>query len=261
MNIITTLLITAVGLLHISFFILEFYLIKTPVGQKIFSLNPEDLHKVIIWSKNQGVYNLILGFGLFFTLVSPSFSSKMIQVFILLMIFIVGVYGAFSIGKNVFFIQALPALFALILVFIALAEPRINDIATNPLQPPSFISNDKAYDSAHASLQLKFYPLVSPLYLPLKPTEAFMLITDTIKGKTSWGSITWDEKELKIQAVASTGLMKFKDDIVIQVLPYKEGSSIQMRSKSRLGKSDFGANAHRIIDFFNVLQSRYEFTH
>ena len=56
-----------------------------------------------------------------------------------------------------------------------------------------------------------------------------------------------------LEVVATTRLMHFKDDVAVEVRPEGTGSSVHMRSKSRVGKGDLGANAKRIRMFLSEL--------
>jgi uncharacterized protein (DUF1499 family) len=69
-----------------------------------------------------------------------------------------------------------------------------------------------------------------------------------------WTVVYEDAATRVLEAVAITGLMRFRDDIVIVVRPAAGGSAVHMRSKSRLGKSDLGANAERIRAFATELK-------
>ncbi len=61
-----------------------------------------------------------------------------------------------------------------------------------------------------------------------------------------WEVVYEDAAAFVLEAVATTGLLRFKDDVVVRVTPAGKGSLIHVRSKSRLGKGDLGANAERI---------------
>lgn len=61
-----------------------------------------------------------------------------------------------------------------------------------------------------------------------------------------------DKQQYKVQCIDTTPLMRFKDDIVIQIR--QSDNSIQMRSRSRIGKSDMGKNAARIKHFLTTLK-------
>jgi uncharacterized protein (DUF1499 family) len=71
----------------------------------------------------------------------------------------------------------------------------------------------------------------------------------------------WDMRETKrdqgiIEAVATTRLFKFKDDVTITVTREGDASIVNVRSKSRVGKSDLGTNARRIRAFQAELAKR-----
>ena len=59
-----------------------------------------------------------------------------------------------------------------------------------------------------------------------------------------------------IEAVVSTRLMGFKDDVVIRIRQQDETIRVDLRSASRVGDSDLGANAARIVSFLDGLRAR-----
>jgi uncharacterized protein (DUF1499 family) len=60
----------------------------------------------------------------------------------------------------------------------------------------------------------------------------------------------------RIEAVARTSLFHFEDDVAIRVRAEGEGSRIDARSRSRVGQSDFGANAARIVSYLRAVQDQ-----
>jgi len=62
--------------------------------------------------------------------------------------------------------------------------------------------------------------------------------------------------EGRIEATATTTLFGFKDDVVIRVAATPRGSRVDVRSESRIGKSDVGANAKRVEAFLDALARR-----
>jgi hypothetical protein len=127
------------------------------------------------------------------------------------------------------------------------ALPYINDITTDPERPPQF-SPPKTYERHFAELQQIGYPDLRPLKLALPPKQAFARAAETARGH-GWEITVLDESAGRIEAVVTTRWFGFKDDVVIRIAPAGAGSRVDMRSKSRVGRSDVGANARRIQEF------------
>jgi uncharacterized protein (DUF1499 family) len=161
----------------------------------------------------------------------------------------------------------IPAL-AVVAVFVGAASrgrgvPRINDITTDTSNPPQFVKaqfepanlgRDLAYPGESFALQQREgYPDLAPLRLALAPDAAYAKVKSTADGIATW-RITRDEPATHtLEGVDESWLFRFKDDFVIQVRPADDGSVVQMRSKSRDGQGDLGANAARIERFFAAL--------
>ncbi|MGH8668783.1 MAG: DUF1499 domain-containing protein, partial [Burkholderiales bacterium] len=125
--------------------------------------------------------------------------------------------------------------------------PYINDITTDTEHPPQF-SPPKAYQSHFAELQEIGYPDLRPRELALPPKQAFARAAETA-GSHGWEITALDESAGRIEAVVTTRWFGFKDDVVIRIRPAPAGSRVDMRSRSRVGRSDLGANARRIREF------------
>jgi uncharacterized protein (DUF1499 family) len=134
------------------------------------------------------------------------------------------------------------------------ALPYINDITTDIEHPPQF-APPKTYQSHFAELQQIGYPDLRPLELALSPTQAFARAAKTA-GSHGWEITALDESAGRIEAVVTTRWFGFKDDVVIRITPAGAGSRVDMRSKSRLGRSDVGTNAHRIQEFLTRMDAR-----
>ena len=140
--------------------------------------------------------------------------------------------------------------------------PAIHDITTDTANPPQFVAivplragaaNPPEYAGAKtAQLQRAAYPLVRPLELAAPPAQAFARARAAAQA-LGWEIVAADEASGRIEAVATTRWFGFKDDVVIRVAPAAAGSRIDVRSKSRVGRSDVGANARRIQDFLAAL--------
>jgi uncharacterized protein (DUF1499 family) len=147
----------------------------------------------------------------------------------------------------------------------ALKLPPINDVTTNPADPPRFAvlarlrprgSSDYP-GAATAALQRQAYPNLEPLQVVATPQVAYET-TLAIVQKRKWRVVdalapSAARRNGTIEAIAQTMLMGFRDDIAIRVSPIGNGAQIDVRSASRYGNHDFGANAARIISLLSDL--------
>jgi putative membrane protein len=121
LNLITNILIGIIAALHIYFLVLEMFLWQTPYGLKTFQMNFVKARDTAVLAANQGLYNGFLAAGLIMSLLSskPEVRSAF-QLFFLDCIILAGLYGGLTVNKKIFYIQALPAVIALILVLFLL---------------------------------------------------------------------------------------------------------------------------------------------
>lgn len=136
-------------------------------------------------------------------------------------------------------------------------EP-INDITTDLDDPPVFSavipyrgpgSNPIEYGGPRvAALQRDAYPEVRPIQTPLEREAAFQRSFETAEG-LGWEIVSADLYSGIIEAIDTTTFFRFKDDIVIRVRAEPSGSRVDLRSRSRVGRSDLGKNAARIMEF------------
>ena len=119
MALVADLLVLVVALLHVSFLILEMFLWEKPIGLKTFRNTPERARDTAVLAANQGLYNGFLAAGLIWALVYQwPLSALHIKTFFLGCVIVAGVYGAYSVSQRIFFVQALPAIVALALLWI-----------------------------------------------------------------------------------------------------------------------------------------------
>jgi uncharacterized protein (DUF1499 family) len=140
----------------------------------------------------------------------------------------------------------------------------IHDITTDTEDPPPFVAlyalrqttfNGPGYGGEKiARIQKAAYPDIQPLDLADDPARAFERALHAARGM-GWRIVAAVPEEGRIEATATTPLLRFKDDVVIRVRSRGAGSRIDARSKSRLGKSDLGANAKRIRAYFRALSA------
>lgn len=140
-------------------------------------------------------------------------------------------------------------------MILALFNP-LNDITTTPVAPPAFIKQTVEYPTHAPERQAKLHPDLTPLLLDAPASLVYEKIHELATTRKGWQILHADSENLHLEAVATTSLMRFKDDLVIEVRPEPTGqSSVHMRSRSRVGKSDLGANAARIKAFLSDVHS------
>lgn len=120
MEIILKILIALVALEHLYILYMEMFAWET-LGKKTFKGALKD--KLFIPTKNLaanlGLYNGFLSAGLIWSLIiSDEIWSKYVAIFFLGCVIVAGIYGAFTASKKIFFVQALPAILALIFVLL-----------------------------------------------------------------------------------------------------------------------------------------------
>lgn len=132
--------------------------------------------------------------------------------------------------------------------------PPIHDISTDTVDPPRFVAiaalrkdapNGIEYPPANAALQQRAYPSIKTFTVATDPPKTFDRAARAATAM-GWQIVTIAPDELRIEATATTWLFGFKDDVVIRVAPAEQGSKLDVRSLSRVGRGDFGTNAKRI---------------
>ncbi len=141
--------------------------------------------------------------------------------------------------------------------------PAIHDITTDLERPPEFHAvlplragapNPAEYGGPEiAAQQREAYPWIEPLVMNRPPAEAFGLALEAARGM-GWEIVAADSAAGRIEATATTAWFGFKDDVVVRITPEGNGSRMDVRSVSRVGKSDVGANAARIRDYLERLR-------
>jgi uncharacterized protein (DUF1499 family) len=149
---------------------------------------------------------------------------------------------------------------------IARHVPAINDITTSTDDPPGFVAiaplRQKegvrvAYGGQEiAAKQRAAYPDILPLTLTGPPGDAFVLALNAARS-LNWQIVDANPQEGRIEATDTTFWFGFKDDIVIRITPTTaDGSRIDVRSASRVGRSDLGTNAKRIRAYLKKVQEK-----
>lgn len=112
---LANILVGLVALLHLGFMILEMFFWDHAIGERIFELPREVLRSSAALAANQGLYNGFLAVGLIWGLRA---GRRDLKLFFLGCVIVAGVFGAFTAKFSILFTQALPALLALILVYL-----------------------------------------------------------------------------------------------------------------------------------------------
>ena len=143
-------------------------------------------------------------------------------------------------------------------------HPRINDFTTDPTDPPAFRfaatlpanqGRDLGYPQAFATIQHECCADLHPAKVPAPPRATYDRALALAMARPDWTVTQADGDGLVIEAVETSQLFRFQDDIVIRVRPDGDGASrVDVRSKSRDGKGDMGANAARIRQLVGALE-------
>ena len=120
MSVFAQIAIALVALLHIGFLALEMFLWDKPQGMRIFGSTPEFAKQSKTLAANQGLYNGFLAAGLIWSLIpigAPD-AAKAIATFFLICVIVAGTYGAATVSKRILWVQALPGIVALAVVWV-----------------------------------------------------------------------------------------------------------------------------------------------
>ena len=141
--------------------------------------------------------------------------------------------------------------------------PSIHDITTDTVDPPQFVAavaaraaagarNPPEYDNV-AAQQRAAFPDIAPLVVNIPADQAFDQALAAARDM-GWDILAAEESQGRIEATATTRWFRFRDDVVIRIRPEGAGARIDVRSKSRIGLSDLGANARRVRAYIALLR-------
>jgi len=143
------------------------------------------------------------------------------------------------------------------------AVPMIHDLTTDTQDPPLFqdllaaragAMNPPGYAGPEAGAeQQRAYPDLAPLVLDAPPARVFEQ-SEAAARDLGWEIVGRHPEQGRLEATDTTFWYGFKDDVVVRIRPQGAGSRVDVRSKSRVGRSDLGANAYRIRRFLSKLK-------
>ena len=158
-----------------------------------------------------------------------------------------------------------PVIAVFALIGAGLKVPAIHNITTDLDNPPEFEASYKmrveglnSLDVPSAEvreLQRGYYSDLAPLNLPTTPDETYQRALQVVNS-LGWTLVSSKPGDLKIEAYEETTFFGFKDDVVIRIQAAEQGSRVDVRSVSRVGRSDLGANAKRIQRFLDRMTSQ-----
>jgi uncharacterized protein (DUF1499 family) len=140
--------------------------------------------------------------------------------------------------------------------------PPIHDITTDTANPPTYQAvvplranapNTLDYDPKVGEQQRQAYPEIVPLTVPEQPGDVFERAL-TAAQDAGWEIVASDAQAGRIEATDTTFWFGFKDDVVIRLTPAGSGTRVDVRSVSRVGRSDVGTNARRIRAYLESLR-------
>ncbi len=145
----------------------------------------------------------------------------------------------------------------------SLKVPPIHDVSTDADNPPVFVETPRLRAAHENSLELsaEVISMQRTAYGDLAGVEIALTVPEAtakaaaLAESMGWQITTRDDAAGHLEAVATTRLMGFKDDVVFRIQPTDAGSKLDMRSASRVGLSDIGANADRIRAFVAAYQA------
>ncbi|MEJ2130751.1 MAG: DUF1499 domain-containing protein [Gammaproteobacteria bacterium] len=155
---------------------------------------------------------------------------------------------------------AIPTVFVLLQYQTARSVPPIHDITTDGANPPMFSGEVEGMPERSLTYEDVFdqqrsaYPDIESIVSPLTVADAYAkaLATATRLG---WEIAREDEATSTFEAVDTTFWFGFEDDVIVRVGEHADGSIVDIRSVSRIGRSDIGKNADRIRDFVSAFES------
>jgi uncharacterized protein (DUF1499 family) len=147
------------------------------------------------------------------------------------------------------------------------SAPPIHDITTDPSNPPTFVAllperlkspNGVAYDAEHnVPLQLQAYADLNRITVTDRDPKQVFAAALAVARDQGWHIAAADADAGRIEATTTSFWWGFKDDVAVRVARTSEGNvRVDIRSASRVGEGDLGANAERVRKYLAALRVR-----
>jgi uncharacterized protein (DUF1499 family) len=150
---------------------------------------------------------------------------------------------------------------------VAKSVPAIHDASTDLVDPPAFVTLPLRKDNLESvpdegrpgwksvppierwrALHGEAYPDLKPVRLAVPPADAIKR-AEVLAKESGWVIANVDPQAGHLEATATTRFFRFKDDVIVRARPFEGGSIVDVRSVSRVGRSDLGMNAKRVSKF------------
>ena len=198
----------------------------------------------------------MLAFRIFFNAVQAGVALAVLGLLLMIITAVTRNRFATKGGLMMLLPGILPAAIVIALVGPAnMSKPMIHDISTDINNPPMFVEarklrqpdeNTIEYDGAElAAKQQLAYPDLAPIQTSMNTDDALTEAIQVVKD-LGWELVNVDYNQGIVEAYDTTKLFGFIDDIIIRVRRDGNGSRVDIRSVSRVGKGDLGKNAERI---------------
>jgi putative membrane protein len=119
MNLVASLLIALVAAIHVYIVVLEMWLWTKPLGRRVFRTTPEQAAQTATLAANQGLYNGFLAAGLVWALLAAEPLHRPVGTFFLVCVAVAGVFGAATVSRRILVVQTVPAVAALICLWLS----------------------------------------------------------------------------------------------------------------------------------------------
>ena len=132
-------------------------------------------------------------------------------------------------------------------------------IANRPpmMEPPGLWTRLVTYLGTHMAESRPDHPFpeLRPRFYALPPDRLYAVTREAIAG-LGWEIASEDPAGLCLTAVVKSALWRFTDDVVVCVEPTEGGSTLRLRSSSRIGRGDLAANTRHLLDLYAAIEER-----
>jgi uncharacterized protein (DUF1499 family) len=226
-----------------------------------------------LWMIPSAIVLVLIGVGLlgaYTRVLGPEVGFGMFAAgFVLALVFAIGLAGLGAVGAvfgkawrgSALRGALVPIAVAGIVLFVqsGVERPPFNDVTTDVKDAPLLPSSPnptKGYPAAWVEEHEKRYAALGPVESAAPPAETYARALALAREMPSWEIVAEDPEAGTIAVVATSRLFGFKDDVAIRVRASGPGSRMDLRSRSRFGRSDLGANAARIRDFIARFEAK-----